>query len=718
VWPKGVGHLQRNKQFTRIQENMSSSDQQEIMSSSALGARRAFIVGVPLGLALGLTACGGGGSASSGGPDTAPPPPSPPAPPSLSSFVGDLGGWGNVDGTGAAARFRFLTHIAGNRMGNAYVFDGGPRVVRRISAAGVVETLAGSNDGRGSVDGIGTAASFGSVLGMAADGDGNVFVVTDLEASIRRITPAGEVSTYAGSPGRPGQLDGFRLEALFTQPRGLAFDGNGNLYVFDFPNIRRISQAGQVSTVFRASSDPAGRYSREDITVFSGGGGAVIDSTGNLYVAATSEHVVLKMTPAGVISTLAGQLGTSGSADGLGINARFHFPKGITIDRVGNLYVGDLNNSTIRKITPSGLVSTLAGTPGVRGIDDGIGALAQFSWPQGVAIGPDDKIYVVEEGSPTSVRVVSPTGGVSTLAGSRLRTGQVDGIGAAARFRRPTRLAADGSGTLYVLDQENLNIRKVSPTGAVSTLAALPDTTRSTDYGPIPRGGIATDASGNLYLGDRPNYTVVKVSPSGMVSTFAGLANASGTADGAGASARFSDPGELAIDAAGNVYLADGPLIRKITPDGQVSTLVAGATFDAIVGIAVTPDGRSLYLTELRSNAVRRVELQSGAVSIFAGASSSAGALDGIGLAARFNQPGSLYVAASGHVYVADNGNFLIRRITPAGSVNTLAGAAGKEGFVPGGLPGVISASQGLAVAGGSLYSTMDAGIVVIRNLT
>lgn len=642
----------------------------------------------------------------------------------MALLAGVLAGRGNLDGPASVARFSYLTAICSDRMGNVYVFDLGAYSLRRISALGRVETMAGSGQDRGSVDGTGTAASFGLVRSMAADRDGNVFVATSGETAIRRVTPAGVVSTYAGTPGRSGHLDGSRTEALFSWPQGLTIGDDGSLYVFDFPNIRRITPAGQVSTVQRLERNGSGTYSQEDFETFRASSGAVMDAAGSLHVATTPLHALRSITPAGVSRTLAGLIGVEGHVDGLGSNARFSGPSGVTADRAGNLYVADSTSHTLRKITPAGLVSTLAGTPGARGSEDGAGGIARFDAPHSLAAGLEDEILVVESYA-TRVRAVSQAGVVRTLAGSRLLAGHVDGMGAVARFGQPAGLALDGSGNVHVLDRASFleptgrsRLRKVSPSGGVTTLAMLPEATRRLpEGGPIHPGGPACDAMGNVYVGDRPNYTVIKVSPSGSVSVFAGLSGTSGNADGMGATARFTDPGELALDAAGNLYLADGPLIRKITPAGGVSTLITGALFDAIVGIAVTQDGRSLYLTEARSHAVRRVDLPSGAVSIFAGAVGVAGAEDGQSTAARFNSPGALSVDPAGNVYVADAGNFCIRRMSPDGRVSTVAGAAGKEGFLPGALPGAISSPLGLAVSGDSLYVSMDAGVAVIRNL-
>jgi sugar lactone lactonase YvrE len=323
----------------------------------------------------------------------------------------------------------------------------------------------------GSSDGSGNNARFNQPGAIAVDAGGNLFVTDTANNTLRKITAAGVVSTLAGSAGDTGNADGSGAQARFSHPGGVAIDVAGNLYLADTLNhtIRKVSAAGLVSTL----AGSAGLAGQSDGTAgnarFNQPWGIARDAAGNLYVTDTGNHTVRKITSAGVVTTLAGAAANPGDTDGNGIHAQFNFPRGIAIDSTANLYIADSNNNTIRKLSASGDVITLAGTAGAAGSNDGSGQRARFNQPTGIVIDSAGNIRV-SDASNQLIRGLSQTSVVSTLAGAAGIAGNTDSGGNHARFDQPMGIASDTANNIFVADSGNNLIRKVTPAGEVSTL--------------------------------------------------------------------------------------------------------------------------------------------------------------------------------------------------------------------------------------------------------
>lgn len=651
----------------------------------------------------------------------------------LSLLAGSPYGAGGVDGTGAAASFNDPIGAAADSSGNVYVADTDNNMIRKITPAGVVTTLAGSASSAGSADGTGTGASFHRPLGLAVDSAGTVYVADSGNNTIRKVTSAGVVTTLAGTAGVFGSADGTGTAASFTLPTGLAVDGAGNLYVADSVNgtIRKITSAGVVTTLAGTPGVIGSADGTGTSASFNYPFGLAVDGAGNVCVADTYNGTIRVVTSAGVVTTLAGTARVTGSADGTGAAASFRQPFGLAADGAGNLYVADTGNNTIRKITAAGVVTTLAGTAGATGSADGTGAAASFSEPFGVAVDSAGNAYVADSSNNT-IRKITSAAAVSTLAGAVPVSGNADGAGASATFSSADGLAADSAGNVYVADTGNNTIRKVTPSGVVTTLAGAPGTAGSADgTGALARfsspSGIAVDGADNLYVADTGNNTIRKITPAGVVSTLAGMSGATGSADGAGAQARFRAPAGIAADSAGNVYVADSGnnTIRKISPDGTVTTLAgtaglrgsfdgtgAAAMFNGPTGMAVDSAG-TVYVADTLNDTIREISA-GGAVTTLAGTAGQIGSADGTGAVARFNNPRGVAVDGSGNLYVADRSNDTIRMITSAGVVTTVVGNAGVTGFLPGSAPGVIGSPRGIAVSGNAVSFTFAYAIGVL----
>jgi sugar lactone lactonase YvrE len=284
---------------------------------------------------------------------------------------------------------------------------------------------------------------------------------------------------------------------------------------------------------------------------FNGPTGVAVDTAGNVYVADQGSHRIRKITPAGAVTTLAGS--SPGFADGTGTAAQFDYPASVAVDAAGNVYVADRGNSRIRKITPAGAVTTLAGSS--PGFADGTGTVAQFDYPASVAVDTAGNVYVADPGN-SRIRKITPAGAVTTLAGSS--PGFADGTGTAAKFNDPTGVAVDTAGNVYVAERGNHRIRKITPVGAVTTLAgsspSFVDGTGTAAKFNDPTG-VAVDTAGNVYVADLANHRIRKITTDGAVTSVAG--SSQGFADGTGTAAQFYAPFGVAVDAAGNVYVAD-----------------------------------------------------------------------------------------------------------------------------------------------------------------
>ncbi|MNY10448.1 Serine/threonine-protein kinase PknD [compost metagenome] len=307
-------------------------------------------------------------------------------------------------------------------------------------------------------------------------------------------------------------------------------------------------------------------------------GGVTIDASGNLYVTDTYNHAIRKVTPAGVVTTLAGAYptATAGFQDGDGSSARFNTPVGIVLDASGsNLYVADSLNHAIRKVRLSdGDTRTLAGAYPTKatGFVNETGAAARFNTPRGLAIDATGNLYVADS-SNHAIRMVTSAGVVTTHAGSGT-SGFTDGATSSAKFNNPAGVAMDATGNVYVADYLNHAIRKITAQSGVTTLAGSYPTVSAGSVNGTGTGAkfnqpwsLATDTSGNLYVADKNNHLIRKVTPAGLVTTFAG-AN-SGFVNGVGSVAAFSSPEAIVFDAARGVfYVADAfnHAIRKITP--------------------------------------------------------------------------------------------------------------------------------------------------------
>ncbi len=585
-----------------------------------------------------------------------------------SVFAGTYGTSGATDGTqtgagsnstsGSGSTFNGITGITIDSSGNLYVSDTGNNLIRKITPAGVVTTIAGST--RRSVDGVGTSAQFinpGMLSINLSTGD---LLVPGSDNNVRKVTTAGGVYTVSTLFNYNVGSTPVQAVCAYITSAGasiLTTDNYSHLYQWTLSGGRYVS-----SSSLDAVSTPAGD-----------GYGLVVDSSNNIFMTDSQTHRIFKILQNGSYSIFAGS-SSSGTTDGTGTAARFKGITGITIDSSNNLYASDTGNNTIRKITPAGVVTTIAGTAGSSGSTDAAGSSARFNSPWDIDIDGSGNLYIADRGN-NLIRKLTLSGATytaSTIAGTAGLSGSTDGTGAAARFNAPTGIAVDSSGNIFVSDTNNDTIRKITSGGVVTTVAGLAGVTSaagSTDaIGTAAKFNspwdIDIDSSGNLYVADKGNNLIRKLTNSSgtyTVSTIAGTAGSAGSTDGTGAAARFNAPTGLAFNpASGMIFVSDtnNDTIRQINPATNQVITVAGATIVSV------------------------------------------GSTDGTGAAARFNAPTGLAVDASGNVFVTDTGNNTIRKLLSKLTVSgggTLSATATGKAYIQGGGTAVLPASNSIS---------------------
>lgn len=716
-----------------------------------------------------LSACGGGSSGSAETPATPAPAPTPTT--ALSLLAGNTNGAGNQDGA-APSTARLSAYMGGmavNSAGEVIILDSGNNQVRKLSANhGQVSTLAGgggwvANAPSNHADGNGSAARFYRPMGAAVDGAGNTYVADTDNHLVRKISAAGTVTTLAGKAGVCGNQDGTGDSATLCSPTSIAVDKAGNVFVSEVKQsgtlnpvanpIRKIAPTGEVTTLTsKASQFPT--------LVFISGPAIetyrpvhlAVDSGGALHAADPNDHVIRRYAANGQATVVSGVSApnNAGDTDGSASAAKFGDLKAIAFDASNRLFVldwyarpairqigsdgsattlvranacafggdgsgagpgtlctadqmtvtpdgrflvaeyGIRNSATkyaqLRSYTQQGTSTAVAGIPSAEGTDDGQSSTARFNAPSSIALNPAGTLYVRDSGNRT-IRTVQTDGLVRTLGKPDGHCTTITGLGDEMLSSSTAPLATDGAGNLYTFN--GARIFKTSNCQAVLLADLAPWLDKVPTYFLGVASGIAADSAGNVYVSSLKG-TIFKIDTKGEVTLFAGSLGTVGHADGQGAAAQFSALGHMTTDAAGNVYVVDGlyhdinkvsPTIRKITPSGLVSTLAGNP--NAAPGYADGGAAAARFTVHL-----------------------------GMGWPADTS---SLAVDNKGNVYVTDPFNSVVRRIGADGQVSTPVGQAWKYGFAASDLPGIINRPTGIAIRGSMMYVTIPNAVIQVK---
>jgi sugar lactone lactonase YvrE len=628
------------------------------------------------------------------------------------------------------------------------------------AAPGDISTLAGGGVGD---NGLGPSGRLRAPQGLALDPAGNLYIADQGNNRVRKLSAAGVLTTVAGTGGSGYNGDGIlATAATLNSPADVAVDGAGNLFIADLGNfrIRRVDAVtGIITTV-------AGSGFGDD---FGDGGPALeaamipaavaVDPTGRYvyYSDQNSSRVRRIDLVTGTIDAFAGQpfAYSYGGDNGPAVNASLNQAFGLAVDAAGNVYIADLGNNRIRRVDTAGVITTFAGNGSEGPPVDGVPATSSSVFlPSGVAVTPAGEVLIVEQFA-YRVRKVDTAGIITTVAGNGTSGFSGDeGPATAAQLDQPSDAAGDAAGNVYISDTTNNRVRKVDPAGIIHTAAGggVGDGGQARDAVVESPWGVAVDGFGNVYVSENAAsggafsgdtaHRVRRITPAGTIATVAGT-GAPGFSgdDGPATAAQLDGPRGVAVDAAGNVFIADcgNHRVRRVAVGTGIITTVAGngtgtASGDGgpataaglscpsgvfVVTTGANPAPGTLFIADAGAHQVRKVS-PDGIITTVAGTGAAGYSGDhGLATAAQINGPADVAVDATGNLFIADERNHRVRRVNPAGIITTFAGD-GRVGLGPDGVKATdsrVTGPTGVAVDGAGNLLIAEAGFARVRRV-
>ena len=624
-------------------------------------------------------------------------------------------GYSGDGGPALEATLKVPAGLLTDDKGNVYIADRDNHVVRMVNRKGIITTIAGNGTAGFSGDG-GPAkkASLNYPSGLALDSKGNLYISDRSNNRIRRVNPKGVINTYAGN-GEDGYSgdSGPALKARIDRPFGLAIDKKDNLYIADRRNnrIRKINPSGIITTAagdggffYMGDNGPAYRAS------IAGPTGVAVDDKGNIYIADRNNNRIRVVDKQGMIRTVAGtgQQDYNGEAE-LARDTNLYLPFGLALDEKGRLLVIDRSHYRIRRVDPlKGTVETLAGNGRKNFAGDGGPATgANLSFPHGIAVDKDNNIIFSDKGH-YRIRKISPAGIIQTIAGTGNRGNVGDGVPAmqASLYSVQSLILNSKEDVYFVSPSGFINmIRYIDDKEIIHTfiqtadkeyLASLQD---DQSQGLSMKNKIAMitqfsdivfDKDNNIFTADRINHQIRKIDPQGNVSTVAGTGESDYDGDGGpAAKATFRDPRALAIDEEGNLYIADtaNNRIRKIDTKGIVSTVAGngehkdtgdgGPALEAGIrsmdALAISPEGE-LHIVGFNTHRIRKLTKDGKIVTVAGKGYQGFFGDGGPATKAMLKQPAAVAFDSKGNMYISDMGNNRIRKVDTKGIISTFAG--------------------------------------------
>ncbi len=624
-------------------------------------------------------------------------------------------GFGGDGGKATVAKLKMPANLTVDKKGNLYITDRNNHRVRKVDTRGNITTVAGNGTAGFSGDGgKATAAQLNLPSGVVVDDDGNIYISDRSNDRVRVVNKKGIITTFAGNG-----MDGFKgdsgpaAKAQLSRPFGLALDKKGNLYIADRGNnrIRKVTPQGIITTVagdgsffFMGDNGPAYRAS------IAGPTGVVVDKNGILYIADRNNNRVRSVDTQGMIRTIAGtgQQHYNGDAE-VARDTNLHLPFGVTLDQNDKLLIIDRSHYRIRRVDiRRGSIETVAGN-GVKMFagDGGPANGAKLSFPHGIAVDKKDNLIISDKGH-YRIRRVSPDGIIQTIAGNGTRGNIGDGLPALkASIYGATSLKLNNKEEIFIVSPSGFTslIRKVDEKGIMRKVLGTVDEhylksiAKSKYKGKVQTGelaiittfsDIAFDHKGNMFISDRLNHQIRKVSAQGEITTIAGTGESAHYGDGGPASeAAFRDPSALVTDKEGNLYIADGAnnMIRKIDTQGIISTIAGNGNHETSgdggpalqAGIrnmdylAMSPAGE-LHIVGMNTHSVRKITKDGNIVTVAGTGYQGFFGDGGSATKAMLKSPTAITFDSKGNLYISDMGNNRIRKVDTKGIITTFAG--------------------------------------------
>jgi hypothetical protein len=693
-------------------------------------------------------------------------------------------------GPATSAELNTPEGLAFNSAGDLFIADSGNNVIREITTDGIIHTVAGNGTrDSGGNGGPATSAELDTPEGLAVDAAGNVYVASNDSKSVRMFTPGGNIQAFAGTGIGGYSGDGDLATSAKVQPSNVLVDSAGNVFIADLANsvVREVTTDGIIHTIagngtYGYSGDGGPATSAK----LSNPEGMAMDASGDLFFSDALNNVVREVTPDGIIHTIAGN-GTAGlSGDGgPASSAELNFPYGLAFDSAGDLLIGQYGDSVIREVQaavpvtvtpPATTTTTLTASSssiasgqtltltvhvtdanedsisgGMVTFKDGTTTLDTATLANGMASLPVSTLalgqhfltasYAGTTGYLASASGLSGTSTINTIAGNG--NGGFSGIpgpATSAEFN-PNHAVVDAQGDIYISDATNNYVYKVTPAGVISIFAGDGSGGDSGDGGPATSAaigrpvGLSIDASGDVFIDSYGSQGVREVTPDGIIHNVAGNGSGGYSGDtGPATSAELGNPSDVAVDAAGDIFIADSTnqVVREVTTDGIIHTFAGtgssgysgdgGAATAAQLhyptGVAVDAAG-DVFIDDHDSNVIREVT-PDGIIHTVAGDGTSGYSGDGgLATSAELSGPQSVAVNAAGDLFIADTGNNVVREVTPDGIIHTIAGT-GTSGYTGDG--SAASAAELDGPTGVSLDATgdlfiSDSGNSVIREV-